>query len=114
MDTGTREPTLTEAVERRAALLIVVETVVLIFAGLPAGLVFLAGAEAWRIGLYALGLGLGLASLGSSVLVFWPGAEAVRKSNLLFAALLLLLAALVVAAVWVFASVVVHGNEWLD
>jgi hypothetical protein len=114
MDRPTREPTWNEAVERRAALLIVVETIVLIFAGLPAGLVFLVGAEAWRIGLYALGLGLGLASLASSVLVFWPDAEAARKANLLFCALLLLLAALVVAAVWVFASVVVYGNDVLD
>jgi hypothetical protein len=42
--TGTREP-LAEAVERRAAVLIVVETIIVIFAALPAGLVFLAEAE---------------------------------------------------------------------
>jgi hypothetical protein len=113
MDGPAREPTWNEAVERRAALLIVVETIVLIFAGLPAGLVFLVEAEAWRIGLYGLGLGLGLASLGSAVLVFWPGAGAVRKANLLFSALVLLLAALVVAGAWMFASVVAY-DVWLD
>jgi hypothetical protein len=85
MDRPTREPTWNEAVERRAAFLIVVETVVLIFAGLPAGLFFLIGAAGWRIGLYALGLGLGLASLGSAVLVFFltgsdPATEASRES----------------------------------
>ena len=109
MDRPTREPTWNEAVERRAAFLIVVETVVLIFAGLPAGLVFLIEAAGWRIGLYALGLGLGLMSLGSAVFVFLPGNSIDRKSTLLFWAFALLLGALVVAAVWVFASVL--SNE---
>jgi hypothetical protein len=106
MDRPTREPTWNEAVERRAAFLIAVETVVLIFAGLPAGLFFLVGAAGWRIGLYAFGLGLGLMSLGSAVFVFRPGTTAHRKPTLLFWAFALLLGALVVAAVWVFASVV--------
>jgi hypothetical protein len=112
--TGMREPTPTEAVERRAVVLIVVETIVVIFAALPGGLVFLSGAEAWRIGLYALGLGLGLASLGSSVLVFSPRTDPSGKVTRLFSALVLLFAALLVAAVWVFASVAVYGSELLD
>ena len=114
MDTGTREPTLAEAVERRAALLIVVETIIVIFAALPAGLVFLAEAETWQIWVYGLGFALGLASLGSSVLVFRPGITPGGQARLLFRAMALLFCALLVAAVWVFASVVAYGNEWID
>jgi hypothetical protein len=114
MNAETGEPTLTAGVERRAALLIVVETVIVIFAALPGGLVFLAGAKAWQTVLYGLGVGLGLASLGSCVLVFWPNTEGPRQARLLFYALTLLFCALLVAAVWVFASVAAYGNEWID
>jgi hypothetical protein len=112
--TGMREPTSTEAVERRAVLLVVVETIVVIFAALPGGLVFLAEAVAWRVALYGLGLGLGLASLGAAAGVFWPGITEAGKARLLFCAFALLVAALVVAAVWVFASVIAYGNQLVE
>jgi hypothetical protein len=95
------ERTRNEGLERRAALLLVVEIAVLVFAGLPAAVLFLVQAAAWEIGLYLAALVVGLASFGSTILVFRPGADSARKAKLLFWAFVLLFAALILGSIWV-------------
>jgi hypothetical protein len=79
------------AVERRAAVLITIEALMLAFGAAPRGGPSPLGAATWQVAIYATGLALGLASLASAILVFWPGRKVARQPRLLFSAYALLL-----------------------
>ncbi|HYY34100.1 MAG TPA: hypothetical protein VE693_11065 [Gaiellaceae bacterium] len=101
-------------IERRAAVLIGIETVLFVLVALPGAVLVLLWTSVWLTGLYAFGLVLGLASLTCAVLVFWPRTAPNRKPALLFSAYGFLLAAITVGAAWAIATAMTGGPALID